>query len=176
MVALFRFGTGMPYARFARFQQNLGVPLPTSTMNDLVMQPAEMLEPALEELMRWAAQGQLIHQGDTVMKLLDRPDLAQEGKKKGRRGVYTTGLIARHGQNRVALFITGMQHAGENLADLLKRRMTDLPKPIQMCDAAAVNTPNKGQALDTIVAHCLAHARRKFVEVVDYRATSETDP
>jgi len=167
MVALFRFGTGMPYARFARFQQNLGVPLPASTMNELVMHSAEMLEPALEELMRWAAQGQLIHQDDTVMKLLDRPDLAQEGRKKGRKGVYTTGLIARHGRNRVALFITGMQHAGENLADLLKRRMADLPKPIQMCDAAAVNTPNKGQALDTIVAHCLAHARRKFVEVVD---------
>jgi len=167
MVALFRFGAGMPYARFARFQQNLGVPLPASTMNDLVMQSAELLEPVLEELMRWAAQGELIHQDDTVMKLLERPDLAMEGRRKERKGIYTTGLIARQGQSRVALFITGMQHAGENLADLLKRRMAGLPRPIQMCDAAAVNTPNKGQGLDTIVAHCLAHARRKFVEVVD---------
>jgi transposase len=166
MVALFRFGTGMPYARFARFQQNLGVPLPASTMNDLVMHSAELLEPALDELIRWAAQGELIHQDDTVMKLLDRPDLCKDGKKKGRKGVYTTGLISKLGRNRVALFITGMQHAGENLADLLKRRMADLPKPIQMCDAAAANT-SKRVSLDTIVAHCLAHARRKFVEVVD---------
>ena len=166
MVALFRFGTGMPYARFARFQQNLGVPLPASTMNDLVMHSAELLEPALDELFRWAAQGELIHQDDTVMKLLDRPDLCKDGKKKGRKGVYTTGLISKLGRNRVALFITGMQHAGENLADLLKRRMADLPKPIQMCDAAAANT-SKRVRLDTIVAHCLAHARRKFVEVVD---------
>jgi hypothetical protein len=40
----------------------------------------------------------------------------------------------------VALFITGMQHAGENLADLLKLRAADLAKPIQMCDALAANT------------------------------------
>jgi len=80
MVALFRFGTGMPYARFTRFQQNLGVPLPASTMNDLVIHPAELLELALDELIRWAAQGELIHQDDTVMKLLDRPDLCKDGK------------------------------------------------------------------------------------------------
>jgi len=80
--------------------------------------------------MRWAAQGDLIHQDDTVMKILDRPDLRQIGKKL-RKGVYTTGLISKFGKNRVALFITGMQHAGENL--------------------------------DTIVAHCLAHARRKLL-------------
>jgi transposase len=165
-VALFRFGTGMPYARFARFQMNLGVPLPASTMNDLVMHAADLLEPALDELMRWAAQGELIHQDDTVMKLLDRPDLCKDGKK-GRKGVYTTGLISKLGRNRVALFITGMQHAGENLADLLKRRTADLAKPIQMCDAAAANTSKTRKTLDTIVAHCLAHARRKFVEVVD---------
>lgn len=50
----------------------------------------------------------------------------------------------------------GDRAGGENLADLLKRRMADLSNPIQICDAAAANTPNKGQALDTIVAHCLA--------------------
>ena len=53
----------------------------------------------------------------------------------------------------MALFITGMQHAGENLADLHKLRAADLAKPIQMCDALAANTCKK---LDTIVAHSLA--------------------
>jgi transposase len=163
MASLFRFGTGMPYSRFSRFLLNLGIPLPMSTMCDLVMNAAELLDPALDELMRWAAQGDLIYQDDTVMKILDRPDLRQVGKKV-RKGVYTTGLISKAGEHRVALFITGMQHAGENLADLLKLRMADLAKPIQMCDALAANT---SQNLDTIVAHCLAHARRKFVEVVD---------
>ncbi len=163
MASLFRFGTGMPYSRFSRFLLNLGIPLPTSTMCDLVMDASDLLEPILDELMRWAAQGELIYQDDTVMKILDRPDLRKDGKKV-RKGVYTTGIISKFGANRVALFITGMQHAGENLADLLKLCMADLAKPIQMCDALAANT---SQNLDTIVAHCLAHARRKFVEVVD---------
>ena len=163
MVSLFRFGTGMPYSRLSRFLLNLGIPLPTTTMSDLVMNAADLLDPALDELMRWAAQGELIYQDDTVMKILDRPDLRKDGKKE-RKGVYTTGLISKSGTNRVALFITGTQHAGENLADLLKWRAADLAKPIQMCDALAANTSKK---LDTIVAHCMAHARRKFVEVVD---------
>jgi transposase len=163
MAALFRFGTGLPYFRFAHFQETLGVPLPASTMNGLVMKAAYLLDPVLNALMKYAAQCELIYQDDTVMKILDRPELRMRGKKK-RKGVYTTGLIAKLGGNRVALFITGMQHAGENLADLLNQRLAGLPKPIQMCDALAANT--KGD-LGTIIAHCLTHARRKFVEVVN---------
>jgi len=163
MVALFRFGAGLPYFRFSHFQETLGVPLPASTMSDLVMKAADLLDPVLDALMQYAAQCELIHQDDTVMKILDRPELRMRGKKE-RKGVYTTGLIAKLGKHRVALFITGMQHAGENLADLLKQRLAGLPKPIQMCDALAANTCGD---LDTIVAHCLAHARRKFVEVVN---------
>ena len=163
MAALFRFGTGLPYFRFAHFQETLGVPLPASTMNGLVMKAAYLLDPVLNALMKYAAQCELIYQDDTVMKILDRPELRMRGKKE-RKGVYTTGLIAKLGGNRVALFITGMQHAGENLADLLNQRLAGLPKPIQMCDALAANT--KGD-LGTIIAHCLTHARRKFVEVVN---------
>jgi hypothetical protein len=164
MAALFRFGTGLPFHRFARFQETLGVPLPASTLNDLVVRAAARLDPALEALIRYAAQAELIHQDDTVMKILDRPDLVMRGKKV-RKGIYTTGLIAKSGANRVALFITGMQHAGENLADLLKQRLAGLEKPVQVCDALAAN---KAGDLETIVAHCLAHARRKFVEVVKH--------
>ena len=163
MAALFRFGTGLPYFRFAHFQETLGVPLPASTMNGLVMKAAYLLDPVLNALMKYAAQCELIYQDDTVMKILDRPELRMRGKKE-RKGVYTTGLIAKLGGNRVALFITGMQHAGENLADLLNQRLAGMPKPIQMCDALAANT--KGD-LGTIIAHCLTHARRKFVEVVN---------
>jgi hypothetical protein len=135
-------------------------------MSDLVFAAAAVFDPVLDELMRQAAQGELIYQDDTVMKILDRHDLIKKRGKgqKERKGTYTTGLIAKVGQHKVALFITGQQHAGENLADLLKLRSADLAKPIQMCDALAANTAGK---LDTIVAHCLAHARRKFVEVVN---------
>ena len=47
---------------------------------------------------------------------------------------------------------------------MLVRRAAGLPPPIQMCDALSRNLPAK---LQTIVAHCLAHGRRQFVEVAD---------
>jgi len=166
MIGVMRFGTGVPYTRFSHFLHNLGSPIPASTMSDLAMGAAAIFDPVLDELMRQAAQGELIYQDDTVMQILDRHDLIKSRGKgsKERKGIYTTGLIAQAGQHQVALFITGQQHAGENLADLLKLRSADLAKPIQMCDALAANTVGK---MDTIVAHCLAHARRKFVEVVN---------
>jgi hypothetical protein len=47
---------------------------------------------------------------------------------------------------------------------VLKRRAAELPPPIQMCDALSRNLPGE---LQTIVAHCLAHARRQFVDVYE---------
>ena len=64
----------------------------------------------------------------------------------------------------LALFFSGRQHAGENLADVLKLRAAELPPPIQMCDALSRNLPGE---LQTIVGHCLAHARRQFVDIYD---------
>jgi hypothetical protein len=63
---------------------------------------------------------------------------------------------------RIALFMTGRQHAGENLADVLAQRAAELAAPIQMCDALSRNTSGE---LATIVASCIAHARRRYVEV-----------
>lgn len=33
------------------------------------------------------------------------------------------------------------RHAGENLADVLRQRSRELPRPIQMCDALSRNVP-----------------------------------
>jgi len=62
------------------------------------------------------------------------------------------------------LFFSGRQHAGENLKDVLIERAAELAPPIQMCDALSRNLPAE---LETIVAHCLAHGRRQFVEVAE---------
>jgi hypothetical protein len=40
----------------------------------------------------------------------------------------------------------------------------ELPPPIQLCDALSRNLPGE---LQTIPAHCLAYARRPFVEVYE---------
>jgi hypothetical protein len=81
-----------------------------------------------------------------------------------RTGLFTSGVVATQGGQRIALFFSGTRHAGENLLEVLRRRAMDLPPPIQMCDALSRNMP---KALQTIVANCLAHARRQFVDVHD---------
>jgi hypothetical protein len=65
----------------------------------------------------------------------------------------------------IALFFTGPYHAGENLRELLTARREELPPPIQMCDALSRNMP---EGLRVIVANCLVHGRRNFVDVVEY--------
>ena len=162
MVGSMRYGLGTPFYRLEQFQATLGIPLPVGTQWKLVNRAAGLLAPAFEFLITWVAQSAIIHNDDTVMKILDRPDLLRNGKE--RKGVYTTGIIGKLGEHRVALFLTGMNHSGENLAEILSRRRAELGMPIQMCDALSANTAGK---LKTIVAYCLAHARRKFVEVAD---------
>jgi hypothetical protein len=95
------------------------------------------------------------------MRILERAEIAREGRK----AVYTSAILSKVGDHRIALFITGHNHAGENLEAVLKHRTENLPAPIQMCDALAANTVGEAGELNTILAHCLAHARRRFVEV-----------
>ncbi|MGA2755628.1 MAG: hypothetical protein ABSE53_17885 [Terracidiphilus sp.] len=73
-------------------------------------------------------------------------------------GVYSVG-------RRIALFFTGRQHAGENLADVLKWRSAAQLSPVQMCDALSRNTPKLAEGVEILLANCLAHGRRQFVEV-----------
>jgi transposase len=81
-----------------------------------------------------------------------------------RTGMFTTGIVSRKAGRDIALFFTGKQHAGENLADVLRRRAAELDTPIQMCDALSRNLP---QEFKLILSNCLAHSRRRFTEVVE---------
>ena len=93
------------------------------------------------------------------------PDAEGEGHSADERtGLFTSGIVALRDGQRVALFFSGRRHAGENLAEVLQHRAKELPPPIQMCDALSRNFPGE---LQTILAHCLAHARRNFVDVYD---------
>src|SRR5664280_2647043 len=71
-----------------------------------------------------------------------------------RTGVFTSGVVWIFQERRIALFFTGCKHAGENLAEVLKQRPTDLPPPIQMCDALSRNVP---KSFATLLANCMAH-------------------
>jgi hypothetical protein len=78
--------------------------------------------------------------------------------------MFTTGILSRLGKHTVALYCTGNKHAGENLADLLAAREAGRAPPIQMCDALSRNLPKPFQV---VLANCMVHARRNFVNLVD---------
>jgi transposase len=175
MIGLLKYGSGLPFNRLDGLQGNLDVPLPASTQWDIVRAVALNIKPAFDELIRQAAQGDILHNDDTTVKILelmgqrDRQEVRSEAAAgadvaASRRGLYTSGVVALRDGYRVALFFSGRRHAGENLAQVLKHRAEPLPPPIQMCDALSRNLPGE---LQTILAHCLAHARRRFVDVYD---------
>lgn len=168
MIALLKYGTGLPFNRLGRLQGNLGIPLPDATQWDIVSDAASALAPIHKELIRQGAQGRVMHCDDTSMRVLElrkEIDKLKEAGETNRTGIFSTGIVSKlaDGQ-RVALFFTGRQHAGENMADVLAQRAADLDIPIQMCDALNHNLPKD---FETLVSNCLAHARRKFVEVVE---------
>jgi hypothetical protein len=170
MVGLLKYGVGVPFYRLERLQADVQIPLPASTQWEMVAETAAALHPALDELIRQAAQGDVLHNDDTTMTVLAlapgrrAPDAAPEPDaiSSERTGVFTSGIVSLHDGQRLALFFTGHRHAGENLARVLAERAADLGPPIQMCDALSRNLP---KPLEVMLAHCLAHARRKVVEV-----------
>ena len=161
LLALLRYGAGLPHNRIERLQMCFGIPLPVSTQWEIVLEAAGLLLPIYGELVRQAAQGKVLHNDDTPMRILNKIGLDREGRK----AIQTTAILSDLGTNRIALFLTGQNHAGENLEAVLSHRSSDLAEPIHMCDALAANMVGDAGALNTILAHCLVHARRKFVEV-----------
>lgn len=184
MIALLKYGSGLPFNRNGRLQGSLGIPLAASTQWDIVHAKAKAIQSAHDELIRQAAQGDVIHNDDTTNKILEfmgkrarqaktameeeeapEQPADEDKKKKQRTGLFTSGIVSQCADRLIALFFTGRQHCGENLGDVLRQRAGDLEPPIQMCDALSRNIPKE---LETILANCLAHGRRYFVDVVDY--------
>jgi transposase len=166
MIAVLRYGSGFPMHRLEKMQDGLGVPLPASVQWEIVCAAALRITPVFEELVRQAAQGDVLHNDDTSMQVLTlRRDIDNQGDESERTGIFTSGIVSTREGREIALFFTGRQHAGENLRDILTERTTSLKAPIQMCDALARNLPKMPDALEVIVSHCLAHSRRRFVEV-----------
>src|SRR6202041_1888002 len=106
MIALLKYGSGMPFYRLEKLEQALGIPLPASTQWEIVEDQAELIQAARDELIRQAAQGYV-----------------------------------------------------------LQPRSADLAPPLQMCDALSRNTPKLSDGAEILLANCLAHGRRQFVEV-----------
>jgi transposase len=173
MIALLKYGSGLPFHRLDKLQESLGLPLPASTQWEIVEKTAALIKPAFAELIRQAAQGEVLYNDDTTMKILAQmaqpssSEVAElpEAQRSARKGIFTSGIISTREGRRLALFFTGRKHAGENLAQVLAHRAEALGPPIQMCDALSRNLVG---SLKTIVANCTAHARRKYVDVAPH--------
>ncbi len=167
MIGLLRYGSGLPFNRLEGLQGSMGIPLPASTQWDIVRDVAVDLNLVFEEVIRQAADGDVLYNDDTGMKVLSLMNVPPEpgdGVGAERTGIFTSGIVSTKHGRRIALFFTGRKHAGENLSDVLAQRASELPPPIQMCDALSRNLPKE---FETILANCLTHGRRYFVKVVE---------
>ena len=162
IIALLKYGNGFPFYRLAQLQKNLGVPVPASTQWDLLKNASPSAKPAYAEILKQAAQGELFHIDDTTGKVLS---LMKEGEtENGRKGIFTTGILSKMEDRMAVLYSTGRNHAGENIDDLLQRRLQGLSPPQLMCDALSRNIP---KVLEVILSNCLTHGRRNFVDIID---------
>jgi len=172
MMALLRYGFGVPSHRLERLQGDLKTPVPSTTQWDAVDERVSGVEPVCKELIRQAAQATTLFVDDTMVRILAflgkrRTKLEALGKLENpeRTGLHTTGVVAITGEGHtIAVILSGRKHAGENLSDLLAKREANLPPPLQMSDALACNSPKGHSVID---CRCMAHARRNFVYELD---------
>jgi transposase len=166
VVVLGRYYLGVPLHRLEGYQAMVGVPVSDATQWDQIERVADCAYPVFEQLQTLAAQGEVIYQDDTHVRILslmaENRRTQAEGTSAERTGMHTTALVAQHGVQTIWLYFAGRAHAGENLEALLTKREADRGKPLVMSDALASNTAEEGAL---IRCHCLAHGRRKFTEL-----------
>lgn len=169
VIVLGRYYLGLPFYRIEHYQALMGVPVADATQWELAERVADCAYPVFEQLEALAAQGEVIFQDDTHVRILallaENRRADATGETLERRGLHTTGLVARVGERVICLYYSGRAHAGDNLSALLARREPGLAKPIVMSDALAANQRDDDDTL--IRCHCLAHGRRPFSDLED---------
>lgn len=173
MIALLRYGNGMPHYRIEGLQASLYVPLPDATQWDIVSKAVPAPRAVFQELIVQAAQAPLLHSDDTPMKVLslmkERERAEAGGVKPAAKAINTSGIVAvlqddAHTKRRVVLFFTGHAHAGKNMERVLAHRAEELAPAMQMCDALAANVAGE---FTTILGNCLTHGRRQVADVAE---------
>ncbi len=170
IIAIMHYQAGMPFHRIAQLQHQLQVAVPASTQWDVVNSGADVLLPVFEKLALDAAQGSVLHIDDSYVRILElmgkRIEVLVADAQltvPERTGLFTTAVVSIFQEGPIALFVSGRQHAGENLSDVLDGRPADLPTPIVMSDALNRNVPKNHAVIE---ANCMSHARRGMVDEV----------
>jgi transposase len=163
VLAVARYGLGLPHHRLAQWQAWAGVPLPASTQFERVEALANAGSPALAEMEKLAADRAILHSDDTAGRILS---LTAENKTRAadeRSGVFTTGIVARGldgSEPEIVLYTSGRRHAGENVDSLLERRSSEAGEAIHVADGTSM-APRRAR----IGSNCMVHARRNFIEI-----------
>jgi transposase len=153
----------------------LGVPVPDATQWDQIEMVGDCAYKVFEQMEREAAQGEVIFQDDTAVRIVslmrENRELVAQAQAQGlsspkeRTGMHTTALAVQVGEHTAILYYSSRRHAGENLQGLLDRRKAGLAKPLVMSDALSSNEVADESML--IRCHCLAHGRRQFSDLED---------
>lgn len=165
ILAMQKYYMGVPFNRQASLQGMLGLPSPSSTQFELVEHVADAGYRVVSSLEKIAANAKVIHNDDTKARILSLMYEHGKNPNQDRKGIFTSGIIAKAEDKIIALFYTGKQHAGENLADVLQHRAKEKTPIIQMCDALSANLPKK---METILCKCLGHGFRKIRDLLEF--------
>lgn len=167
VAAILKYQAATPFNRLATVQKSFGYPIPRTSLWTLCQEMAGSLLGIFKEMNEQGAQGDLLQNDDTVVRILSLMKENKTAKEAGielsRKGMFTTGIISRVKEHKIYLFFSSRKHAGENLADLLDKRETGLSPPTQVCDASDMNTTFGNHKTD--LGGCHDHARRKFYEI-----------
>jgi transposase len=156
---LLRYQSGLPQYRLLNFLKVQGVFLTWTKLWGWVVGLFEVIIFVYEALKKIAANGKLVQNDDTRMKVLSLVKENRLNPELKRVGMQTSAIVA-YGQNgeKINLFMTGRKHCGENLKDLLDRRTLD-ESILHMSDASAQTAP---QSHEIKSGSCNDHFRRKF--------------
>jgi transposase len=114
VLAVSRYYLGVPLYRLEGYQVMVGVPVSDATQWDQIEEVADCAYPVFEHLRVLAAQGEVIYQDDTSVRILsllkeNRQAEAQvhdQSPPSERTGMYTTGLVVQVGERTICLYIS----------------------------------------------------------------------
>jgi hypothetical protein len=158
-IVLYRYGFSIPFYRLAKLQTMYGIPLAASVMWARAEFVAQCLLPVFLHLyLKVAPLGETLYHDDTRVRIL----YPLPSKIDDRTGLFTSGMVVEYEDHKIAIYRSGRNHCGENAAELLKRRPSQLDPIKKMSDAANTNTSAK---IPAIIFLCLAHSRGKFKKI-----------
>jgi hypothetical protein len=172
VLAVRRYDLGLPLSRLEGYQAMVGVPVPDATQWEQIARVADCASVVFEPRECLAAQGELLSQDDTTVRILSllgenlqrRAPAEARGfsRPTARPGMDTTALVVQVGEPPICLYDAGRAPAGEHPQAWLLHRQADRDKPLVMSDALAHKAADDETTLRR--CHCLAPGRRQFSE------------